>query len=121
LIVILETEDAQGGLLIDQVRTVCPGEIFVTVVFLTNGFVIVPLPETKTQIPVPAAGAFPAKVALAVPVVAHNVCVGPAFETVGGGLVTMVILETDAAHEEKFTDHVSTVVPAVSPVIVELY
>ena len=68
-----ETDEAQGVLLIDQVRTVIPGEIFVTVVFLSKGFVIVPDPDTKTQMPVPLVGAFPAKVAVAVPVVAQSV------------------------------------------------
>jgi hypothetical protein len=120
VIVMLETDDAQGGLLIDHVSTVCPGEMFVTVVFLKRGLVIVPEPETKTHIPEPAAGAFPAKVAFAVPVVAQSVCEGPAFETVGGAFVTIVMFETEAAHEEKLTDQVSTVLPAVSPLIVEL-
>jgi hypothetical protein len=69
----LETEDAHGGLLIDHVKTVWPGLIFVTVVFLSNGLVIVPVPETITQIPVPLAGLLPANVAVAVPVVAQSV------------------------------------------------
>lgn len=120
LIVTLETEEAQGGLLIDHVRTVCPGEIFVTLVFLTNGFVIVPEPETKTQIPVPLVGELPANVAEAVPVVAQMVCEGPALATVGAALVTMVMLEVEAGHEEKLTDHRSTVVPVVNPVMVVL-
>lgn len=120
MIVIFETEDAHGGLLIDHVITVVPGDRFVTVVFLTNGFVMVPLPETLTHIPVPLVGAFPFKVAVAVPVVAQSVWLAPALETVGGGLVTIVIFETEAAHEEKLTDHVSIVVPAVSPIIVVL-
>ena len=68
-----ETDEAQGVLLIDQVRTVCPGEILVTVVFRNKGFVIVPVPETKTHIPVPEAGLLPASVAVAVPVVAQSV------------------------------------------------
>lgn len=73
VIVILETEEAQGGLLIDQVRTVTPGVNPVTVVFRTSGFVIVPEPETFTHKPVPIATTFPAKVAVAVPVVAQSV------------------------------------------------
>ena len=73
MIVTLETEDAQGVLLIDHVRTVFPGDMFVTVVLRNRGFVIVPVPETKTQMPVPTAGLFPAKVAVAVPVVAQRV------------------------------------------------
>lgn len=73
VIVMLETEEAQGGLLIDHVKTVCPGVKPVTVVFLTSGFVIVPEPETLTQIPVPLAGLFPLSVAVAVPVVAQRV------------------------------------------------
>jgi hypothetical protein len=47
--------------------------------------------------------------------------VGPALDEVGGAFVTMVIFETEAAQEEKLTDHVSTVVPVVSPVIVVLF
>ena len=69
----LETDEAQGVLLIDHVRTVIPGEIFVTVVFLKFGFVIVPEPETKTHTPAPFTGALPASVAVAVPVVAQSV------------------------------------------------
>lgn len=96
----LETEDAHGGLLIDQVRTVTPGVNPVTVVFLTSGFVIVPEPETKTQIPVPLVGLFPAKVAVAVPVVAHKVCDGPAFAAEGAALIVIVLSEIEAAQEE---------------------
>ncbi len=73
VIVILETEEAHGGLLIDQVSTVNPGVKPVTVVFLTSGFVIVPEPETFTHIPVPEVGLLPFKVAVAVPVVAQSV------------------------------------------------
>lgn len=73
IIVMFETEEAQGGLLMDHVSTVIPGVNPVTVVFRTNGFVIVPEPETKTHIPVPLAGLFPFNVAVAVPVVAHKV------------------------------------------------
>lgn len=69
----LETDDAQGVLLIDQVRIVAPGDILVTVVFLKFGFVIVPEPETLTHTPAPTAGALPARVAVAVPVVAQSV------------------------------------------------
>jgi len=68
-----ETEEAQGGLLIDQVKTVSPGVNPVTVVFLTNGLVIVPEPETLTHIPVPLTGLFAFSVAVAVPVVAQRV------------------------------------------------
>lgn len=57
----------------DHIKTVTPGLIFVTVVFLTIGLVIVPVPETNVHDPVPTAGAFPASVAVAVPVVAHKV------------------------------------------------
>lgn len=71
--VMLETEDAHGRFVIDHVSTVCPGEIFVTVVFLRRGFVIVPVPETNTQTPLPTVGAFPARVAFTVPVVAQSV------------------------------------------------
>jgi hypothetical protein len=95
-----ETEDAQGGLLIDHVRMVKPGVNPVTVVFLTSGFVIIPEPETSTQIPEPLEALLPAKVVLAVPVEAQSVWLGPAFATVGGGFVTMVMFETDAAQEE---------------------
>ena len=63
VIVMLETEEAQGGLLIDQVRTVNPGVNPVTVVFLISGFVIVPEPETFTHKPVPVTTTLPANVA----------------------------------------------------------
>lgn len=85
-----------------------------------KGFVIVPEPETITHIPVPLTGLLPARVAVAVPVVAHNVWFGPALEIVGTFLIVMVILDVEAAQDEKLTDQVSTVVPTVSPVIVEL-
>ena len=98
--VMLDTDEAQGGLLIDQVRTVKPGVNPVTVVFLRSGFVIVPDPETFTHIPVPLAGLFPLSVAVAVPVVAQSVWLGPAFETVGAGRVVMVMFEIEAAQEE---------------------
>ena len=119
VIVTFETEEAQGGLLIDQVNTVKPGDKLVRAVFLRTGFARVPEPETITQIPIPLAGALPAMLVEAVPVVAHKTWFGPAFETVGAGFVVIVMLETEEAHEEKLTDHVSTVVPTVSPVIVE--
>jgi hypothetical protein len=71
--VMLETEEAHGVLLIDHVRIVKPGVNPVTVVFRTSGFVITPEPETKTQTPVPLVGLFPANVADAVPVAAQMV------------------------------------------------
>jgi hypothetical protein len=73
VIVTLEVEGEQGGLLIVHAKTVTPGLIFVTVVFRARGLVIVPVPEIKVHDPVPAVGAFPAKVAVAVPVVAQRV------------------------------------------------
>ena len=73
IMVMFETDEAQGGLLIDQVITVIPGVNPVTVVFLKSGFVIVPEPDTFTHIPVPLAGLFPFRVAVAVPVVAQSV------------------------------------------------
>lgn len=73
VIVTLEVEDVQGGLLIDQVRTVTPGEIFVSAEFLIAGFARAPDPETMTQSPVPVVGALPAIIVEAVPVVAQSV------------------------------------------------
>ena len=71
--VIVEDEGVQGLLLIVHIKTVTPGLILVTVVFLTRGFVIVPVPEINVHDPVPTAGALPAKVAFTVPVVAQSV------------------------------------------------
>ena len=67
-----EVEDEHGGLFIDHIKTVTPGVKPVTVVFLKVGVVIIPDPETKVQEPVPTAGAFPARVAVTVPVAAQR-------------------------------------------------
>ena len=71
--VTFDTDAAQGELLIDQVKTVIPGDIFVRPEFLNTGFAMVPEPEIFTHSPVPVVGALPAKKVEAVPVVAHNV------------------------------------------------
>jgi hypothetical protein len=56
----LETEEAQGGLLIDQVSTVVPAAKPVIVVAGLFGAVIAPDPETFTHKPIPTAAAFAA-------------------------------------------------------------
>jgi len=62
VMVMFEVEDVQGGLLIDQVRTVVPGVNPVTVEFGKREFVITPGPETFIQAPVPATAGLPANV-----------------------------------------------------------
>lgn len=119
VIVTFETEEAQGGLLIDHVKTVNPGVKPVSAVFLRRGFARVPEPETITHIPVPLTGALPAKLVEAVPVVAQRTWLGPAFETVGAGFVVIVMFEIEGTQDEKLVVHASTVVPTVSPVTVE--
>ena len=68
----------------------------VTVVLGKLGFVIVAVPETKLHTPVPTAGVFPARVAL--PVLIHIVCDGPAFALEGGKSRITVTVEDDAGH-----------------------
>ena len=57
----LEVEEAQGELLIDQVRIVVPAVKPVTVEFGNKELVITPEPDI-VHTPVPAAATFPAKV-----------------------------------------------------------
>jgi hypothetical protein len=90
--VTFEVDDVQGGLSIDHIKTVTPGVNPVTVVFRTNGFVIVPDPETKVHEPVPTAGAFPARVAVADPDIAQSVWLGTALAIVGAALPSITIL-----------------------------
>ena len=56
--VIVETDGAQGGFEIVQAKTFVPKPIPVTDVVGDNEFVIVPLPETNDQLPVPIIGVF---------------------------------------------------------------
>lgn len=118
--VTLEDEEAHGLLLIVHIRTVTPGVKPVTVVFLTKGLVMVPLPEIKVHNPVPALGAFPAKVAVAVPVVAQRVWFGPAFEIEGAARPTITILSCDAVHGGLVILHLKVLLPTPNPVITEV-
>ena len=119
VIVTLEVEEVQGGLLIDHVKTETPGLIFVNPEFLKRGFAIVPVPDTKTHKPEPAAGLLPARKVDAVPVVAQSVWFGPAFATVGIALPTMIILSNEAAQGAFEMVHLKVLFPTPNPVMVE--
>jgi hypothetical protein len=62
VIVTLDTEAAQGELLIDQVKIVTPVVNPVSVEEGDKELVITPGPDTLTHVPTPAAGVFPARV-----------------------------------------------------------
>jgi hypothetical protein len=79
-----------------------------------EGDVIIPLPETKLQAPVPITGVLPAKVA----VVAHTVCDTPAFEIVGGELRIIATVELDVPQLLEMV-HWKTLVPVLIPVTPE--
>lgn len=95
-----------------------PGLMFVTVVFLRRGLVIVPVPETNDQEPVPTAGRFPASVAVTVPVVAQRVCDGPAFEIEGVFVPTTIMLSSDEAQGAFEIVQRKVLLPTPKPVIV---
>lgn len=57
-------EFGQGGFEIVHINTFAPAPNPVTVVVGDPGVVIVPVPLTNVQVPVPVVGAFPASVAL---------------------------------------------------------
>ena len=59
MMVTLELEGVQGLFEMVQAKTFVPKPSPVMFVLGRLGFVIVPLPETKVQIPVPVAGKFP--------------------------------------------------------------
>jgi hypothetical protein len=78
-------ESAQVPLVIFHLKTFAPVPKAVTVVVGLVGVVIVPLPLTNDQVPVPTEGVFAAMVA-----VAHTVWFGPAFAVVT--LASMVMI-----------------------------
>ncbi len=64
MIVIVETEGAQGEFEMVHAKTFVPNPKAVIPVVGDNEFVIVPAPETKVQAPVPMVGAFAVIVAV---------------------------------------------------------
>ena len=79
----------QGGLEIDQVKTLVPAVSPVIVEVGDNELVITPEPETFTHTPMPAVGVFAVIVTL--PVVTQTVLLPPAFAIEGRALTTKVI------------------------------
>lgn len=96
VIVMFEVDALHGGLLMDQVKIVIPAVKPVTVELASNEFVITPEPDTFIQAPLPAVGAFPAKVTD--PVLAQIVWLGPAFAIVGTALPVIITLSELLAH-----------------------
>jgi hypothetical protein len=86
VIVTVEVEVPQGGLLMVHWKTLAPTPNAVTVDVGEEGVVIVPVPLTSVQVPVPAVGVFAASVAE----VAQTVWLGPALEAVGEVLTVTV-------------------------------
>ncbi len=87
---------AQGGLEIDQVKTLCPTVNPVMVVVGESEFVITPLPETRIHVPTPAVGVL--AVIATLPVLTQTVLLPPALAMDGTALVVMVMLDVDEAH-----------------------
>ena len=88
-----------------SLKNICTGTQTVTVVVGLVGVVIVPLPLTSVQSPVPTSGVFPAMVA-----VAQTVCGGPAFAGVTLASILTVRLPVSVVGEQ--------LVPAGSRVMV---
>lgn len=120
MIVTSDVEEGQGALLMDHVRIVTPGEIFVRPVFLKSGFANVPDPETLTHNPVPAVGALPAKKVEAVPVVAQSVWFGPAFEMLGVLVPTILITSVVATQGAFEIVQRKSLLPTLKPVTPEV-
>src|SRR4051812_36041328 len=91
-----------------------PGVKPVTADVAEFGFAIVPLPETKVQVPVPTAAVVAANV---VEVEPHKVWSGPAFAVDGGAAIIIVISSIDAGQGPLVMLHRNVVdVPGVKPV-----
>jgi hypothetical protein len=86
VIVTVEVDVPQGGLLMVHWNTFGPKPKPVTVVVGEEGVVMVPVPLTSVQVPVPAVGVFAAIVAE----VAQTLCAGPAADVVGEVLTVTV-------------------------------
>lgn len=114
--VIFEVEEVQGGLLMDQVRTVVPAVKPVTVEFGNKELVMTPGPDTFIHPPVPAAATFPANVTE--PVLTQIVWLGPAFAGVGTALPTIITLSNDATQGALEVVHRNVLLPTPKPVIV---
>ena len=82
----------QGALLMVHIKTFAPTPKPVTPDVGEEGLVIVPVPLTKVQRPVPIVAGFPANVA----VVPHIVWLDPAAATVGAATPVMVTVEDEA-------------------------
>jgi hypothetical protein len=98
VIVIFETEEAQGELLIDQVKTVNPGVNPVIEDVGERELVIMPDPETLIQLPIPIEGALAARTVD--PAVTQTVWLEPAFEIVGAAIPVIVTFEIEFAQGE---------------------
>jgi hypothetical protein len=115
-IVMLETEDAQGRLLIDQVNTEVPTVSPVMVVLGLFGVVITPDPETFTQTPVPESGVFPAIIVFGVDT--QIVWLGPALAEVGGDFTVIETVDVEGTHVPVVIVQAKIFTPRPIPVIV---
>jgi hypothetical protein len=76
------------------------------------GVVIVAVPDTTVQAPVPLVGVLPANVA----VVAHTAWSGPAFDAVKPPLTVMITSSVDEVHDPLAIVHLNVFAPTPNPV-----
>jgi hypothetical protein len=116
VIVTVDVDDGQGALLIVHMNTFAPTPRPVTVDVGDPGVVMVPVPLTSVQVPVPTVGAFPASVAE----VLHKLWFAPAFAVVGGATPVIVTVDVEGVHGGLLMVQVNTFAPTPKPVTPEV-
>lgn len=111
-------EGAQGGLVIVQRNVLTPNPSPLTADVGEPGVVIVPVPLTNVQVPVPTVGVLPAKVVLLA--VIQSVWSGPAVATVGSALILIVTSSDKLAHAPPLMVQRNTLAPTARPVTPEV-
>lgn len=114
VIVTFEIELAQGAFEIVHLKTLLPTPNPVMLVVGESELVIVPEPEIRVHAPIPAVGVFAAIVA---PELVQTVWLGPAAAIEGIAFTVMVTFDVEEEQGGLLIDHVNTLVPTVSPVM----
>jgi hypothetical protein len=116
-IVITTSSKESGQLALEMVqRNVADDPItrFVTAEFGELGVVIVAVPATTLQVPIPVVGLFPAKLVV---VTLHKPWSGPALAAVGNASMVIVTSSDEDAHAPLLIVHLNVaVVPGTNPV-----
>ena len=116
---ILEEELTQGELEMVQRKTFAPTPNPVTPELAALAELIVPVPETNVQFPVPTVGVFPSRVA----VVAQTIWSAPVLAMLGVSVLVMVILsilEEELTQGELEIVQLNTFAPTPNPVTPEV-